>query len=325
MNLRSSKSLLSIMLAVVGAAAISGCAPSTYRVNTPTPSVIKFTESESNAPSFQLVDKRKVDEKVFSSGVLKAGLLVDGSPIDPVAYLEKNAKNELQARGITLNEASEKLQIDINKIYIKNHRSNGYAPFITMSYLSADVKTTEGNQRIAVFVKRGKVPVWSFNEIIEPTLNEPLSLIVKEFSAKLNQISYGHKISDQDVSQLVAEIKKPDGQSTVYTKVYDLGFGNNLTAVPALVELVKHEDEYVRLAAISSLGILKAKDQIENLKSIYQTASLWQERAMALKAIADMGTAESAAFLKQAQSDIEQSQNVKEKEWTSALLGLYLN
>lgn len=80
--------------------------------------------------------------------------------------------------------------------------------------------------------------------------------------------------------------------------VYQLGFSNNKLAIPELVKLTKHSSEYIRLAAISSLGIMRAVDQFDLLVRLYQNkGGLWQDRAMALKAIGDLGTPESHAYL----------------------------
>ena len=49
--------------------------------------------------------------------------------------------------------------------------------------------------------------MWSFDEIIEPTLNEPLSLLVKELTAKINAVVYKQSISDANVAMLIKKIK----------------------------------------------------------------------------------------------------------------------
>jgi hypothetical protein len=41
------------------------------------------------------------------------------------------------------------------------------------SSLPADVTTDKGMQRIATFIMRRNVPVWSFDEVIDPTYNDP--------------------------------------------------------------------------------------------------------------------------------------------------------
>lgn len=320
------KQIQTLLLTSLGVAALTGCAPSTYKVSAPAASEIQYMSfNEGKEAGIALEDKRAESDKIFSSGILKAGLLFEDTPIDPVSYLEKFTYAELESRGIKFDDNREKMAVSINKLFMKNHRSSAYSPFVTMTHLSADLKTDNGSERIVVFIKRGKVPVWSFDEIIEPTLNEPLSLLVKEFSAKINQHLYQHKITDTDVTILVNNIKSASDQNANYEKVYALGFGNNKTAIPALVEFSKSEDEYVRLAAISSLGVLKAVDQFDYLKGIVIDGKLWQDRAMALKAIGDFGTAQSKAFLEAAKSKLDTVENAKEREWSGALIGLYLD
>ncbi len=307
-------------------AALAGCAPSTYQISAPETSKIQYMDfNEDKKTGIALKDKRAESDRIFSSGILKAGLLFEGAPIDPVSYLERFTSAELESRGINFDGSQEKMAVDVHKLYMKNHRSSAYSPFITMTHLSADLQTNTGSERIVVFIKRGKVPVWSFDEIIDPTLNEPLSLLVKEFSAKINQHLYKHKITDTDVTTIINDIKSAEDKNANYDKVYALGFGNNKSAIPALVEFSKDEDEYVRLAAISSLGILKAVDQFDYLKGIVTDGNLWQDRAMAIKAIGDFDTAQSKSFLEAAKSKLDTVENTKEREWSGALIGLYLD
>ena len=213
--------------------------------------------------------------------------------------------------------------IDVNKLEIRNHRTNGFTPFISLTMLSTDVSLNGQTKRISAYIKRGKVPVWSFDEIVEPTLNEPLDLLVKEFSAKLSNKVYGTKISDKEVNVLIDKIDNNLGNGSTYIDVYQLGFGNNQSAVPALVNYTGNESEYIRLAAISSLGILQAEEHIGLLKSIYTNAETWSDRAMAVKAIGDIGTPEALEFLKEAKVDLA-SKNSKEQSWTKEIIGLYL-
>ena len=120
-------------------------------------------------------DKRAATDKKFSYGVLNAGLMLDGKEVNPIEFLKKNVPAELSARGVPVSVID--ISVDINKVTMKNHRTNAYTPFITFTMLSADVKMPEGNKKIAVYIKRGKVPVWSFDEIIEPTLpSQPKSV-----------------------------------------------------------------------------------------------------------------------------------------------------
>lgn len=306
---------------------ILGCAPSTYKVTGPTPSQYAFEQVADAADlSLTINDARKEEEKTFSLGILKAGLLLDNKPLDPIAYLKEQTVKELNARGVSTDaKDSGGLEVNINKMMMRNHRANGYAPFVTFTMLSADVMTPTGAQRIGVYIKRGKVPVWSFDEIIEPTFNEPLSLVVKEFSAKINALTANQSISNEQVNKLVADIKAAKDDGAIYRKVYQLGFGNNKSAIVPLVEFSKSTDEYVRIAAISSLGILKAEDQLEHLKSISKNAKLWQDRGMALKAICDIGNEAALDFARKTQAEYQaMKKKDKEAEWTLEILGLYL-
>lgn len=307
---------------------IQGCAPANYKVNTPTPSQYVYQNTATPADlTLSFEDKRPADEQTFSHGILKAGLLVNNKALDPINYLKEHTALELNARGIITQVAENGgVEVSVNKLLMRNHRSNGYAPFITFTMLSADIKTETGEHRVGVYIKRGKVPVWSFDEIIEPTFNEPLSLLVKEFSAKINMLTANQSASDEQVAVLAAEITAEQADKNVYLKVYQLGFTNNPAAIKPMVEFSKHADEYIRLAAISSLGTLKAEGELEYLKGIYKTGKLWQDRGMALKAICDIGTPAALEFAREVLAEHQKSTNKKDKEaeWTKEIIGLYL-
>lgn len=311
---------------VLVALLIQGCAPSSYKVNAPSASEYVYAGAETAAPlELNVKDARAENEKTFSYGILKANLMMNNKLIEPITYISEYTTKELQARGIDAQATDNaNVNVSINKLYIRNHRSNGFSPFVTFSLLSADVTTPTGKERVGIFIKRGKVPVWSFDEVIEPTFNEPLSLLVKELAAKINGLTVKQAISNDQVAKLVAEINAQPAPANAYLKVYQLGFGNNKTAIKSLVELSKNADEYVRLAAISSLGILKANSELDYLKGIYTSSSLWQDRGMALKAICDIGTPEALAFAKQAKADLNKPGKDKDDiAWTNEILNLY--
>jgi len=304
---------------------IQGCAPSSYLVKTPTPSTVGYQNTKAvSSQALAVKDSRAENEKVFSSGILNAELKLGGSPIDPINYLKKNTEKEFLSRGIPVNiDSGQYLDLDVHKFKMVNHRSNGFSPFVTFTFLKADIEVDGKKEPVGIFIRRGKVPVWSFDEIIEPTLNEPLSLLVKELSAKINSVVYKQSISDADVNVLIKKIKtktKGKGKAT-YLDVYQLGFGNNLSAIPYLKELASSNDEYKRQAAISSLGILKAVDEIDFLKSSYVNGKSWADKAMSLKAIGDLRTDDAIAFLKQEQATFV---NDTKKYWVNDLVNLYL-
>lgn len=312
-------------LGVVIWAVFSACAPSSYIVKEPAPSGIKYEAVGARAKSqLSVVDERRPDDRVFSSGVLPAQLMVGKDAIDATPFLAKHLEAELASRGLDVGATTVDAglpRVRVKTFRIQNHRVNAYTPFITFTYLSADLETGAGAQRIGVFVKRGKVPVWSFSEVVEPTFNQPLSLAVKEFASKIANALFSYRASDAVVSELAAKIANRTDDT--YLDVYALGFTNNQAAVEPIVKLLDDPDEYVRLAAISSLGNLRAVSQMERLKAIYQSQAIWQDRAMAIKAIADFGTPESKAFVTEELKNLS-ARTDSDSVWTSQILALYL-
>jgi len=211
----------------------------------------------------------------------------------------------------------------IRVLQIENRRDSAYSPFKTFTSFSADVTTGSGTQRIATFIMRRKVPVWSFNEVIDPTYNDPLHLLAKELAAKLGQLLFDARLSDEQVDQLIA---RTTGPAVNPLDVYDLGFSNNAHAVPQLVTLCSagNEGDVVR-AAMSSLGVLRAREHLDLLvKEAESTKNDWEDRAVALKAIGDLGTPQSRAYLEAVRSHLGPLTDAGAAR-TSALIGLYLD
>lgn len=307
--------------------ALAACAPPNYNVRAPTPSGLKYVVSGS-APeaSFSVLDERRADGKIFSSGILPAELKIDGVPIDPVPFFSAQLQAELASRGLPAKISSTSTAapaIHLKNYRMENMRTNAYTPFISLTYVSADVETPGGTKRIGAFVTRGKTPVWSFEEIVEPTLNQPLALGIQEFASKFANAVYGYKAGDETVKALTTKIggaRTPD----TFLDVYALGFTNNPAAVDTLIGLTKDSQEYVRQAAIASLGNIGATTQFGLLKTIYQDASVsWQDRCVALKSIADLGTAESKAFITDEAKRLG-ADSSKEMQVMSRILALYL-
>ncbi|MBB6092228.1 hypothetical protein HNQ60_001074 [Povalibacter uvarum] len=306
--------------------ALAGCAPSSYRVKAPTPSGMKYEAVRPSQAQLSFIDDRKGDERIFHGGVLAATLNVGDAPLDGPQFLSLSVKEELASRGIPVAVSvgdNGLSRVNVRTFRIQNHRVNAYSPFVTFTLISAELDTGTDRRRIGVFVKRGKVPVWSFDEIVEPTFNQPLSVAVKEFSTKIANSLFDYRASDAAVDGLVTKLatRTPDS----FLDVYSLGFTNNPRAVETLAKLTKDEDEYVRLAAISSLGNLSAADQLPLLKTLYANKDgLWQDRAMAIKAIGDLNTVESRDFLVAEMKRLELQSGDKESVWTTQVIGLYL-
>ena len=304
-----------------------GCAPSFYNVKEPAPSAQRYElAGQMTTVQTTIIDERRGQDKIFSSGILLAQLKVQGKPVDPPAFLAKEIGDELKSRGLPVSvvvgsDGSPKLHL--KQFHLINHRASGFSPFFTFTYFMADMETTLGTKRIAAYVRRGKVPVWSFDEVIDPTFNQPLDIVVKEVSSKIAADLYNYKASDEVVNQLVEKISRSRSDNT-YLDVYALGFTNNPSAIDTLVKLAHDSDEYIRQAAISSLGTIRAVDQFELLKGLYIAPSVTrQDRDMIIKAIGDLDTPDSRSFIKE---EAEKASKMSDKDaiWTTRVLALYL-
>ncbi len=256
------------------------------------------------------------------------GLTHNGETLDPVNFLAKYTVEELVARGIPVSVGSgDATDVEINKVIMRNYRSMGFSPFTTVTMLSADILADDGDHRVGAFIMRGKVPVWSFNEVIEPTMNQPLELLVKELAAKINMILYGQSASDATVELLIDKVNADPAAALAYLDVYQLGFSNNSAAIDALVEMTGNAHEYIRLAAISSLGTINAQGQVEQLIALFDGDSFWQDRAMAVKSLGDLAVLGNERAMMFLQNDVEpklQGESAPGAEWAREILGLYL-
>jgi hypothetical protein len=316
---------------VASLALLSGCAINMkVPVKDPAPSTLAYKKAEAVAPvSLSFKDNQTAEDKAkLLSGLIPMQMVYNDKAFDAVPWIVQQTMKEMTTRGLPVtlvDEGKGGASVLIKRVHIENHRASAFSPFVTFTSLQADVMTARGPQRITSYVKRGKVPVMTFDEVIDPTYNDALGVLTKEFAAKLNQQLFRQEIGNDQVKALIGKINQDGGKAdNAYLEVYQLGFGNNMTAVPELVKLSSHVNEYVRLAAISSLGILKATDQMGFLTRLYETPGLiWQDRAMALKAIGDMDTPESRAYLQKQKAQFG-SRTDKESAWTKEIIGLYL-
>ncbi len=304
-----------------------GCAPSQYKVNTPKPSLNQFANSTDDQLTAQIVDERREGDKRFHVGVLQSNLVNEGKPIDPVEFLTRNVENELKARGVNISfathsDSQDDVIVKLKKFRIRNHRASGFSPYYTFTTISADVEIGDKSTRVTAYFKNGKIPIWSFDEVIDPCYTIPVSFAIKEFASKINRLTANYSISDSDVDAISNEIKNNYSELS-YLEVYKLGFGNNKRAIPYLVELTKHEKVRVRIAALASLGTIGAVDQFNYLKEIYST-SPWEEKNMALKSIGDFGTPESISFIKEAMHELQSNNDDPNDKYIIEVASLYL-
>jgi hypothetical protein len=306
----------------------SGCAINMkVPIRDPEPSASQYVKPSQSAPvTLYFADNRSADNKrALLTGRIPMQLTTGDKSFDAAPWLAEQTVKEMVARGLPVqlgNDAKGPDTVIIQRIHIENRRVSGFSPFETFTSASADVVTPAGTTRIATFIKRGKVPVWSFNEVIDPTYSDPLGLTAKEFAAKLARILFAAGLSDSQVDALIA---KTSGSNINYRDVYELGFSNNPRAIPQLLSLTANKDDEVHQAAFSSLGILRDTRHFDVMATAARDSnSDWEDRSAALKAIADLGTPESVDYLQREKTRLQpltDAESVRSKE----LIGLYLN
>lgn len=324
LNPRFSLPLLAAALTLLAGCAINMPVP----IKDPAPSTEKYSRAESATPR-QLYfsdHQSETDKAHLIAGRIPMTPLYNDKPFEATRWVAQNTVRELVARGLPVKlsaDGKDATDVRISRIHIENHRVSGFSPFETYTSLRADVMTAKGPQRVTSWVKRGKLPVWSFDEVIEPTYNVPLAILTKELAAKINQALYGQALSDGQVDQLIRKVEPADAKAVNPMDVYELGFGNNPRAVPALVKLARSGDDDIAHAAISSLGILRAGSQLGLLVELFEAKGDVEDRAIALKAIGDLGTAEAKAFLDKQKAALE-SQTDRESTVFKEVIALYM-
>ncbi|WP_345974144.1 HEAT repeat domain-containing protein [Sulfurimonas sp. HSL3-7] len=293
-------------------------------VDSPKPSETSYQDANSSEMKVEFESDLNEDHEVAAGDRTTVFILEHNhEKIDAGDFIKSGLQNEIAARKIPLkfvSPADDKLTLDHFEII--THRATGFSPLVTVSTLKVEMKVGDETKSFVSLIKRAKTPVWSMNEVFEPCYNEATTLLIKEVVAKINQAYFGHKLSDQSVERLKQSIAtKAHGRST-YMDVYELGFSNNKNSIDYLKTLTTDPDEYIRLAAISGIGTLGEKTQFSFLVSINKNATLWQDRAMALKSIGDLGTKEAYDYLAQRQA-FWTGKTSNEAIWNLKIINLY--
>lgn len=325
----NTRSRFSFTLLAAALALMSGCAINMpVPIKDPAPSTEKYSKAEAATPRqlFFSDHQSETDKANLIAGRIPMTPTYNDKPFDATRWVAQNTVRELVARGLPVKlsaDGKDATDVRITRIHIENHRVSGFSPFETYTSLRADVMTTKGPQRVTSWVKRGKLPVWSFNEVIDPTYNVPLAILTKELAAKINQALYGQALSDGQVDQLIRKVEPAGAKTVDPMDVYELGFGNNQRAVPTLAKLAKSGDDDIAHAAISSLGILRASGQYALLVEHFEAKADVEDRAIALKAIGDLGTPEAKAYLGKQKAALD-SLSDRESTVFKEIIALYL-
>lgn len=322
---------MGFLLACVGMLLFSGCSLS-VDVKTPTPTGQKLTQSVEKKTILSMRDSRVGEDKNLSMGKINYTLI---NMENELQFLGENIEKELQSRGINLQyqSAPGDLLLNVKKYQIVNLRTSGFHPMWTYTMFSGDISIGGQSKTIAFYWLADKTPIWSMDEVNDPCFNIPVSLMVKEVAAKLNRHYFQKRSSNATVNQIASEIdrmqkavagKGGDDTSAEATrnaiplKVLELGYTNNKTALKPLLELLDDEDVFIRVAATAAIGILGEESQFNRLKTLYETKDDI-EKAMALKSIGDLGTAEAFSYMKKVKAS-----SVYQDQMFQLLVDLYI-
>ncbi|BFM12549.1 hypothetical protein R50072_27020 [Simiduia litorea] len=311
---------------------VQACASSfTFQVevDNPEPSVQHYVSSDQDTPtSLAFSHQIPADQISAKGGVLNYVYQQDKKNIDHANFFLSALSNELEARKlpVTFDDAASN-QLQLLSYDTISHRNNGFSPLVMIAMVKIDLVENNQKHRIAAIVKRAKVPIWTVTEepLVEATINQPQEILIKEVAAKINVALFNDKLTDSDVDSLINDVKANiENEDIAYQKLYQLGFSNNPKALPTLQEFSKHNAEYIRLAAISGMGMLGGESVFEELKALYKSGNQWQDRAIALKAIGDIRTTEALEFLKTEQAKWS-DQTTQEAIWNKKIVALFLD
>ena len=277
-------------------------------------------------------------EVTFKNGILDDKKVVIGTFKD-MWYLQQNKKNiesytfiknalinEFDARKLPFKETNESVNIiSIDKFKIYTHVSFAFGPVVYFSMLKVTAKIDGKEKSFSSIVKRAKVTALSRQAYVDSCYNEPIRILVKEITSKINREYFKYKLSDKKIESIVNDIKIgiEEKDKSNYLNIYELGFSNNENAVPFLIKYSNNPDEYLRLSSISILGLIGGESQFDYLVSKYKNSKLWQDRAFALKAISDINTKKSKEFIKQ-EYNLWKNKDTKEGKWYKMLMEVYM-
>ncbi|HYD39287.1 MAG TPA: HEAT repeat domain-containing protein [Anaeromyxobacter sp.] len=278
-------------------------------MNKPAPTSSAFADGKGAKGTLKLVDARGAEAATFHVGVAglaKATLLTEG--FDPLAYLADGLGAEFAARGYPVQvtadpAAAADMELKVLRYRIVHRRVNGYSPWESMHQFRG-VLTSGGREfPILAYFTNGKVPVWKISEIFEPCVQLPQSILVKEIASKVNRALLRVRASDAVVDEIVRRATPKDAfNDGPFMEIVELAGTNNPAAVPILKRYVGHKDEFVRMVALDAIGILGPEPERAFLQERY-TALTDMDKAMALKAIGDIGDEAALAFVAAQASD----------------------
>jgi len=295
---------------------------------------VELKEVKQSTNSYNVNNKTKtVKEFSFQNSIIKSDKLITGvfkksihlqkskKDIEGYSFIKHALINEFNARNLQLNEVDNSTnKINIEKFQIYTHRSHGFSPIVTFAMLKVTADIDGQVKTFSSIVKRAQNPAF-FSDLFDPSFNEPIMIMVKEITSKINKEFFNYKLSDEKVFKIADSIKEGiiTKDRLTYLNIYELGFSNNQKALDTLIAYSNNTDEYIRLSSISMLGLIGGESQFEYLVSKYKNSKMWQDRALSLKAISDIDTKKAKSFVN-LQYNLWKNIDTKEGRWHTMLL-----
>jgi len=184
--------------------------------------------------------------------------------------------------------------VEIDRFYFRNHRVSAFSPWVTFTNFRAKVTHQDRSETVTSYFYAAKVPMWSMEEVFEPTYNYPWSVVVREVVTKLNRLFFHTSPTADAVREKVGSIVA----QPVLETIMDLGFLGSSDGLPTLESLVKTSTSgNVAFYALDAIGIIGDPKSMSFLRDYYATARD-KGQMFSLKAIGDLGTPESLSFLR---------------------------
>lgn len=294
-----------LLLLVLGVASLASCTL-TVPLAKPVPSQFQYTERREEAVQVVVRDARPPAERKLSKGMHSVEFVGAG---EDLPFRREALVAEMKARGLnavagTGGDANA-LLIEVDRFYFRNRRTSGFSPWVTFTNFRATVTYRGRPETVTSYFHAGKVPMWSMDEVFEPTYNHPWSVVVREVVTKLNRLYFRTAPPGEVVRQKVGAIA---GQPSLEA-ILDVGFLGSSEALPTLESLVKTSDSgNVVVYALDAIGIIGDPKSFPFLRDFYATARE-RGRMFSLKAIGDLGTPEALSFVREQPGDDD---NLKE-------------
>jgi hypothetical protein len=302
---------LVLLLLILGVGILSGCTI-TVPLATPAPSAFQYAERREEPIQVVVKDVRPGTERALSRGRISVDIIVAG---EDLAFLRDALVAEMKARGINaVAEAaggSNVLTLEVDRFYFRNRRVSGFSPWITFTNFRARVSYQGHAEVVTSYFHAGKVPMWSVDEVFEPTYNYPWRVVVREVVTKLNRL-YFHMAPPAGV--VTEHVRALEGEVSLDT-ILDAAFLGSPEVLPPLESLVKTSSSgNVVVYSLDGMGIIGDAKSFPFLRDFYAT-SRERGQLFSLKAIGDLGTPEALSFVR--------SQNPGDDDNLKELIELY--